>query len=411
MSKPRALIVGGSLGGLFAAHLMRSIGWEAEVFERATGDLASRGVGLGTHDALFDVARRAGIAFDRSKGVAIDSYICLDRSGRIVHEMAMQRVMTAWTHIYRPLRDKLPSEHYHAGKQFERIEETENRVTACFADGSRLSAELLIGADGPRSTVREQFLPSLRPTYAGYIAWRALVAESDIPSAARAAVFDRYAFCLPDGEVAVSYPVPGPDGDNRPGKRSANIMWYRPVDAEALRDLCTDAQGIHHDAIPPPLLRSELTAAIRDDARAQLAAPIAEIFLRCPRPFFQPIYDLASPQLVFGRVALLGDAAFAARPHVGAGVTKAALDATSLADAIVRHDGNIGAALEGYDAVRRQFGDWLVARARGLGGAILARPAPSMNSGLETRAKAVLQDYAAIATDIRDWSRSRRIDT
>ncbi len=53
-----------------------------------------------------------------------------------------------------------------------------------------------------------------------------------------------------------------------------------------------------------------------------------------PAPFFQPIFDLESPRIVAGRVALLGDAAFVARPHVGAGVTKAALNAAWLTDAL-----------------------------------------------------------------------------
>ena len=106
----RALIIGGSLGGLFAAHTLRSIGWEADVFERVPDDLASRGAGLGTHEGLFDVARRIGIAFDHSKGVAIDAYVCLDRAGRVIHETPMPRVMTAWSQIYRPLRDVLPTQ-------------------------------------------------------------------------------------------------------------------------------------------------------------------------------------------------------------------------------------------------------------------------------------------------------------
>ncbi|WP_368735033.1 FAD-dependent monooxygenase, partial [Serratia marcescens] len=68
---------------------------------------------------------------------------------------------------------------------------------------------------------------------------------------------------------------------------------------------------------------------------------------------FQPIYDLESPRLAFGRVVLLGDAAFVARPHVGAGVTKAALDAACLADAIAAADGMLEPALARYDIERR----------------------------------------------------------
>ena len=63
MSK-RALVVGGSLGGLIAAHLLRTAGWDAVVFERNEEELASRGVGLGTHPQLIGILNRAGIDFD-----------------------------------------------------------------------------------------------------------------------------------------------------------------------------------------------------------------------------------------------------------------------------------------------------------------------------------------------------------
>ncbi len=64
----RALIVGGSLGGLITAHLLRRAGWDATVFERNDEELASRGVGLGTHPPLIAVLKRAGIDFDEFDG-------------------------------------------------------------------------------------------------------------------------------------------------------------------------------------------------------------------------------------------------------------------------------------------------------------------------------------------------------
>ena len=63
---PQALVIGGSLGGLFAANLLRSIGWKVRVFERVGGDLASRGAGIGTHEELRDIMQRIGITVDAS---------------------------------------------------------------------------------------------------------------------------------------------------------------------------------------------------------------------------------------------------------------------------------------------------------------------------------------------------------
>ena len=143
----------------------------------------------------------------------------------------------------------------------------------------------------------------------------------------RAAIFERYSFCLPEGEQLLGYPVPGRNNDTQVGRRAYNIVWYRPTDMAALEALCTDASGRRHGtAIPPPLIRSEVIADIKATCRALIAPQLAEIFVRTAQPFFQAIFDLESPRIAFGRVAIVGDAAFVARPHVGAGVTKAAID-------------------------------------------------------------------------------------
>jgi len=165
------------------------------------------------------------------------------------------------------------------------------------------------------------------------------------------------------------YPVAGFTNSTRPGARCLNFVWYRPADeARELPRLCTDAAGKHHGmSIPPPLIRPEVVAEMRRAADELLAPQIAEIVRLARQPFFQPIFDVESPRMAFGRVALLGDAAFVARPHVGMGVTKGACDALALVECLGRGNGDVAAALLKYESLRQSRNRAVVARGRELG--------------------------------------------
>ena len=398
MSK-RALIIGGSLAGMFAAHLLRQNGWRVDVFERSAEDLAGRGAGLGSHAALVAILQRVGIDMSAPLGVPIPRYVWLDRDGGVVADVPRPRLMTAWSRLYRPLKDLLPRELYHPSKSLTRVEQDETSVTAVFADGTRETGDLLIGADGSRSAVRTQLCPEAKPEYAGYIAWRALWPEAEATEAQRELLYSRNAFCIPDSELWVSYPVPARDGDVTVGKRDYNIVWYRPADEAALADMNTDAKGARHEQIPPPLIRPDVSDAVKQAARETIAPALADIF-SASRPYFQPIYDLAAPQLVFGRAIIMGDAAFVARPHVGAGVTKAALDAACLADALADHD-SIAAALAYYGRTRKAAGDWIIDRAREFGAICIHRE--SSDAGRRERAERAWQEYLRMPDRIHEW--------
>jgi len=381
----RAIISGGSLGGLLAANMLRSIGWDVEVFERAGDDLASRGAGIGTHDELFAILRRANIVVDDSIGVLPLSRICLDMAGDPIAEIKRPRVLSSWGRLYRALKDALPEQCYHFSKSFVSYEESATDVTAHFSDGTHAAGDLLIGADGIRSAVRNQFNKAVQPRYAGYVAWRGMMREADMPADLHRRVFDYQIMSVPEGQNVVAYPVPGADNDVRPGSRAYNFVWYYPVDAATLRDLSTDTDGRYHEyGIPPPLIRPQFIAEARALARKCLPAQFADVIELTPQVFFQAIFDLESPCLGRGRVAVIGDAAFVARPHVAMGVTKAALDAESLADALAWAGDDMAAALARYDQEQGEFGRRVVARARYLGAHVEAQHKPrELRTGVE----------------------------
>jgi 2-polyprenyl-6-methoxyphenol hydroxylase-like FAD-dependent oxidoreductase len=216
--------------------------------------------------------------------------------------------------------------------------------------------------------VREQYLADLAPCYAGYVCWRALIDEQAISPAVHRDLFDCLAFCLPPGEQMLGYPVAGLHEDLRPGHRRYNFVWYRPADEHTeLRRLLTDASGTTHVmSIPPPLIHPHVVEEMRAAAASNLAPQFREMVRLAAHPFIQPIYDLESPRMAFGRVAILGDAAFVARPHVGAGVAKAAQDAAALADALTATD-DIEAALKRFETARVDVGRRIIERARHLG--------------------------------------------
>ena len=365
----RALIIGGSLGGLLAANLLARKGWDVEVFEQASEELAGRGAGIISHPELFQALEIIGVPLDDSYGVDIPLRGTFDRSGATIATLASQQVFTTWGRLYQLLKAAFPGERYHFGHSFESLVEDATGVTACFANGSAARGDLLVGADGIRSAVRAQLAPEAKLLYAGYVGWRGLADENAVSPAAHRDLSDKLAFCLPRREMMLCYPVAGFTNSTRPGARCLNFVWYRPADETCeLPRLCTDAAGKRHGmSIPPPLIRAEVVAEMRRAADELLAPQIAEIVRLARQPFFQPIFDVESPHMVFGRVALLGDAAFVARPHVGMGVTKGACDALALADCLRRGYSDVPDALVKYESIRQNRNRAVVARGRELG--------------------------------------------
>jgi 2-polyprenyl-6-methoxyphenol hydroxylase-like FAD-dependent oxidoreductase len=365
---PRALIVGGSMAGLCAGLFLRQQGWETEIYERSSEELTSRGAGIVSHPELLALLHRAGADTSGEFGVPIGGRRVIDRNGTVIAQFDYPQVATSWTRLLHMLGDVFPRERYHFGKNVVGISADAPPARIEFADGTHATGDLLIGADGIRSTLRDFVMKNAEPLYAGYVGWRGLVHERDIPPDLHTELFSKMTFCLPLGEQILCYPVAGPNDDLRPAHRWLNFIWYVPADeCTELPALLTDSEGTtHQGSIPPPLIHPDIMAAMRAHAADVLAPQFRTLVRLAPQPFLQPIYDFDAERMVRGRVVLIGDAAFVARPHVGAGVFKAAGDAHALAAALADRS-DIDAGLRRFEAERLPVGRRIVEFGRYLG--------------------------------------------
>lgn len=366
----KILIIGGSLGGLFAANILHRGGHDVSVLEKVAGSMDGRGAGIVTHDALFAGLRRAGLSGTETLGITVEQRVALDVAGNDVASLEMPQIVTSWSRLYDTLHHLLPAKRYVQGVTVQKVDNLSGSavVQGLTNEGVKTwSADLVIASDGLRSVVRQQFAPQVQPQYAGYVAWRGVCAESVLSKRTLKSVFEKFGFGLPAGEQIIGYPVAGNGNNTRPGHRAYNFVWYRAANEAALARLLTDADEVHYQGgIPPHKVDWQHIADMRKAARELLAPQFAEMIEKAPQPFLQPVYDVCSKQVAFGRVGLMGDAAFVARPHIGMGVTKAAQDAVALGDAIDAH-GATPKALLAFEQCRLSEGQTTVARARWLG--------------------------------------------
>jgi 2-polyprenyl-6-methoxyphenol hydroxylase-like FAD-dependent oxidoreductase len=368
MSRPKALVIGGSLGGLMTGIELQHAGCDVEIFERSPRTLADRGAGIVMQaETLQMLTQRCGLAEDES-GVWLHQRQYLGHDGRPESQQPLPQLMTSWGLLQRAFRNAFPAERYHAGCQLLDFTVEADGVSARFANGDQLRGDLLIGADGSRSTIRQNLFPKVQPRYAGYVAWRGVVHERDAGAPLLATFGDRFTFQQMRHSHILCYLIPGEHGETEPGARRLNWVWYWNVVAEDLPFLMTGRDKRQHEfSIPPGQLCSEAIATQQDIASRVLCPQFFELWQTTPEPFLQPILDLSVPRMVHGRVALLGDAAFIPRPHTAASTSKAAANAIALGKAVAAQLGDLDGALAEWEPAQLDLGRRLEAHGQLLG--------------------------------------------
>ncbi|KAI4860405.1 FAD/NAD(P)-binding domain-containing protein [Hypoxylon rubiginosum] len=354
------VIVGGSLGGLATGLALKSLGHDTTILERNPVPLLQdQGAGIvagGDTLAFFKRYNRC----DQKFAVGSKRRQYLDKDGSIVHIEETPQNMTSWDLTYNLMRAnydgienpycKVPepdpahgkATHLH-DRQVTDFKEEGDGIRVFWKSGKgeegSTYGNILIGADGPSSTVRKILEPGVERKYTGYCALRGTMPESEASEAAREAFGERFTFFHSPGIQILAYLIPGKDGTVEPGQRLINFVYYTnfPEGSAELEEIMTDKNGRRRQITMPPGMTDEAAwEKQRQLARERLPPQFAEIVCGTKRPFVQAVTDVISPQHEYmgGRVVLIGDALAGFRPHTVASTSQATFDAMIYADYI-----------------------------------------------------------------------------
>jgi hypothetical protein len=239
MSPLRAVVVGGSLSGLCALALAAD-GAEVVLFERDR-ELGAGGAGLGVERSLL------GQVTDASPFGAADT--------AALPVITSNRDSTAWMLIYQWLRSLIDCRRrimFQHGIEVTQVRADASGATV-FTTAGPFAADLVIGADGYRSIVRRNVAPDQPDAaFAGYMLWRGLVEEADLPAhAPRPSRVPSVSVEWKGAYRLVAYYVPGADGSVEPGRRRISFAWYDPFQDELLRKTgAVDGGKVRHSIVP-----------------------------------------------------------------------------------------------------------------------------------------------------------------
>jgi 2,6-dihydroxypyridine 3-monooxygenase len=366
---PRVLVAGGSLGGLTAAHVLGDLGCDVTVLERSPEPLTGRGAGIVLHPATVRWWRERDVRPLHEMSAAMRRLRYLDADGAIADEQACRYRVSSFDALYRDLSARMDPGRHRLGCAVAGFDVGDDGVTVALEGGGSERCDLLVGADGIGSRARQTLLPEVEPRYAGYVAWRGAVVEHDLGPAALDALLGAIAYHLMDHSHFLTYPIPGADGSVEEGRRLTNWLWYRNVpEGPDLDALMTDRAGVRRPvSLAPGMVSRPALDELRAASAAQLPPPLAELVDATPEPFLQVVFDIEVPRMAFGRACLIGDAAFALRPHAAVGSAKAAEDAWRLGDALRTCAFDVPAALAAWEPDQLALGRGALGRTRRAG--------------------------------------------
>ena len=335
MQRPQTIIVGGGIGGLFAAKALLAHGLEVAVYEQAP-ELGEVGAGVyitpnsvrqmvrvGLGDAVETWGARVGTAshYFRADGSPIAPVQVTDSSGWSAN-FGMHRA-----DFVDFLAASLPKGIVHTGHRCIGFEQVGDKARVKFANGATAAADIVVGADGIHSELRPYVFPPSQPVFSGSVAYRGTVPFDRVPGFPN----ERWQMWLGQGKHFLVFPL-------RAGKL-LNYVGFVPADKEMKESWSAPGD--------PDMLRAEFAGW---DPR------IEALLLKAEKTFRWALHDREPmPTWTKGRLTLLGDAAHPMLPHLGQGANQAIEDGMALAT-ILSRVGNAHApeALIAYERLRRE---------------------------------------------------------
>ncbi|MFN0162423.1 MAG: FAD-dependent monooxygenase [Burkholderiales bacterium] len=356
-------IVGGSITACATAALLHRAGAAVSVFERSSGNLEDRGVGLAMKISTLEALAERDLidadmghvpiwrrTFARRHEVASPD----GSPWQVYWEQPVAFHANHWGVLFRSLRKRVPDGIYHQGHEVTGVaEQADGSIELRFANQSARSFDLVIFADGYESFGRRALHPDSATGANRYFLWRGMVDEDVMPMpAGHADTITFFGYRYGHGFV---YYVPSPDLGPKRGKRRVNWAFHETIAGKNVPGINPDANGYVLKGLRPGAASAEQVAYCRALARQYFPPYFGDVVAATSQPFIQPVVDNCVPRYTRGRICLIGDAATLSRPHIGGGAGKALDDALALDEGLATGE-SLDGALSAWDDARSAFG-------------------------------------------------------
>jgi salicylate hydroxylase len=333
-SRPNVVIIGGGIGGLFAANALIGQGLRVSVYEQASA-LGEVGAGVFvTPNAVRHLERVGGPAVEKwGARVGPGSYY-FRHDGTPIAPVQVSDA-SGWNATFGMhradfvdlLAAHLPAGIVHTGHRAIGLEQNGDVARVEFANGATAEAEVVVAADGIHSELRSYVLAPSKPVFHGTISYRGLVSRERLPDWP----MDRWQMWAGPSKHFLVFPV-------RHGTM-VNYVGFVPTDEEMKESWSAPGD--------PAVLRSEFEGW---DPR------IGNVLRQVDKTFRWALYDREPlPTWTKGRLTLLGDAAHPMLPHLGQGANQSIEDGMALATILAQGDTSaVPASLLAYERLRRE---------------------------------------------------------